>query len=99
MTPLLLITILSLLGAAASVQTLSFVLTAESVSPNVYGTAAAMVNMVAAASGGVINPIFGIIVAHTNSYDSALWVFPILSVIGILLATHTLQETYNNSCK
>ena len=94
MTPLLLITILSLLGAAASVQTLSFVLTAESVSTKVYGTAASMVNMVAAASGGVINPIFGIVVAHTHNYDAALWLFPVLSIVGIMLTLFVLRETY-----
>ncbi len=94
MTPMLLISLLSLLGAAASVQTLSFVLTAESISKEVYGAAAALVNMVAAASGGVINPIFGIIVARTHDYYTALWVFPGLSIIGIFLALFVLRDTY-----
>lgn len=94
MTPLLLSSLLFLLGAAASVQTLSFVLTAESIDKKVYGAAAALVNMVAAASGGVINPIFGIIVSHTHNYYMALWVFPVLSLIGMFLAWFVFQETY-----
>lgn len=94
MTPTLLFIVLFLLGAAASIQTLSFVLTAESIDKKVYGAAAALVNMVAALSGGVINPIFGIIVARTHSYYAALWVFPILSLTGMLLALLMLRETY-----
>lgn len=94
LTPIQLGAILFLLGAAASVQTLSFVLTAESINLTVYGTAAALVNMTAASSGGVINPIFGIIIAHTGSYQSALWVFPALSLIGIVMALFALKETY-----
>lgn len=97
MTPLFLMMILFLLGAAASVQTLSFVLTAESVTKKVYGTAAAMVNMVAAASGGVINPIFGIIVSRTHDYYAALWLFPALSLVGVLLTAFVLRETYVNA--
>ena len=94
MTPALLLSLLFLLGAAASVQTLSFVLTAESISKSVYGAAAALVNMVAASSGGVLNPIFGIIVARTGNYYSALWVFPALSIVGMILAIFVLRETY-----
>ena len=93
-TPLLLVSVLFLLGAAASVQTLSFVLTAESVERKVYGAAAALVNMVAAASGGVINPIFGVVVAHTGSYYAGLWLFPALSIVGIFLTQYALRETY-----
>jgi MFS family permease len=92
--PMVLLLILFFLGAAASVQTLSFVLTAESVDKKVYGAAAALVNMTAASSGAVINPIFGVIVAHTNSYYTALSLFPVLSVAGILLAQFALRETY-----
>jgi MFS family permease len=95
-TPLFLISLLFLLGAAASVQTLSFVLTAESVERKVYGAAAALVNMTAALSGGVINPIFGIIVSHTGSYYAGLWLFPALSVIGIFLTQYALTETYGD---
>jgi MFS family permease len=94
MKPTLLLTLLFLLGAAAAVQTLSFVLTAESIDKKVYGAAAALVNMTAALSGGVINPIFGIIVAHTHDYYAALWLFPALSLIGIFLALFVLRETY-----
>lgn len=94
-TPLLLTSVLFLLGAAASVQTLSFVLTAESVEKKVYGAAAALVNMTAASSGGVINPIFGVIVSHAGSYYAGLWLFPILSIIGILLTQYALRETYS----
>ena len=82
-----------MLGAAASVQTLSFVLTAESVPAEAYGTAAALVNMVAASSGGVINPIFGLIVSETGHYQTALWLFPALSLTGLLLAVFCLKET------
>lgn len=99
MTPALLLCILFLLGAAASIQTLSFVLTAESISKEVYGTAAALVNMVAAVSGGIINPIFGIIVARTHDYYSALWIFPSLSLIGMLLAIFALRETYTEQAQ
>lgn len=94
MTPTLLFSLLFLLGAAASVQTLSFVLTAESIDKKVYGAAAALVNMVAAASGGVINPIFGIIVSRTHNYYAALWLFPLLSLIGIIFTLFLLRETY-----
>lgn len=93
-TPLFLVSVLFLLGAAASVQTLSFVLTAESVERKVYGAAAALVNMTAASSGGIINPIFGIVVAHTGSYYAGLWLFPALSVIGIFLTKYAMRETY-----
>lgn len=89
-----LLTVLFFLGTAASVQTLSFVLTAESVEKKVYGAAAALVNMVAASSGGVINPIFGMIVSHTGSYSVGLWVFPALSLCGIFLTLYVLRETY-----
>ena len=93
-TPFFLLSVLFLLGAAASVQTLSFVLTAESVERKVYGAAAALVNMVAASSGGLINPIFGVVVSHTGSYYAGLWLFPVLSIIGIFLTQFALRETY-----
>ncbi|PIZ04974.1 MAG: hypothetical protein COY58_01530 [Gammaproteobacteria bacterium CG_4_10_14_0_8_um_filter_38_16] len=96
LTPISIVVILFLLGAAASVQTLSFILTAESVHKKVYGAAAALVNMTAAASGGVINPIFGIVVAHTGSYFAGLWLFPVLSMAGILMTRFMLRETYSS---
>src|SRR3990167_1307536 len=94
LTPLQLGIVLFLLGAAAAVQTLSFVLTAESIQKEMYGTAAALVNMTAASSGGVLNPIFGVIIAHAQNYQTALWIFPVLSFIGITMAFFALKETY-----
>jgi MFS family permease len=103
--------LLFLFGTAASGQSLSFGLVKDQSHPRVVGTAIGFNNMAVVAGGAIFQPLVGVLldwnwkgeivggvpVYSATNYRWALVILPICYLVGIIISTFFLKETYCHS--
>jgi MFS family permease len=84
------VVIMLAVGLFAGTHMLGFTIAGESVSPNLIGSASAVVNGVCFIVGGILEAVPGRLLPEgtpeLSDYQSALWIMPVVLVLGVLAA-------------
>ena len=103
--------LLFLFGIAASGQILSFALVKDNNRPSVTSTAIGFNNMANVAGGAIFQPLVGAVLSAgwdgkmlghvpiyaTSDYNMALCVVPLCFLIGLIVSSTGIKETYCSS--
>ncbi len=103
--------LLFLMGVGTSVHTLTFAIVQDNNSPKVTATGMGFNNMAVVIGGAILQPLVGAIldgswngameqgirVYTTTNYEAALFIIPVIYLIGLIVSLAFIKETYCKS--